>query len=61
MVTLNKTKEGYKGGTGLCCVWHLSLSLDQQIIFFFKFGEIIYFNIVKYIYQHIYMHLSNSQ
>ena len=29
--------------------------------FFFKFGEIIYFNIVKYIYQHIYMHLSNSQ
>lgn len=49
MVTLNKTKGGYKRGTGLCCVCHLSLSLDQQIIFF-KFGEIIYFNIVKYTY-----------
>lgn len=42
MVTLNKTKEGYKGGTGLCCVWHLSLSLDQQIIFFQVWGNTIF-------------------
>ena len=29
MAILSKTKEGHKGGTGLCCIGHLSLSLDQ--------------------------------
>lgn len=34
MVALNQTKERFKEGTGLCCVYHLSPSLGWQLIFF---------------------------